>query len=593
MADMMGPYDRKSHVIDLDDISPDASDGDMAPSLFEEGDEATTPLLLGVPPTSPLEGDWLLPPMPSRMTRHATRSWVMTVRSVAQGIASGDIDPATGIGMDSTAPLDIMRKTPPRLVAMGFPDVPWKFLAFPLLSAISQTLSEQTYGMPLSVLEALPDMLGRPMAAMVPDGMNRGGSLAVFLEASAYTDVPIAVEVSRLVINDHTVMMVESVMARSGMSAMLKRAVQKGTLVMADAPAIRASQLAIGKRAPSIVNASNASRRNAPSWLGPARDIGIGTVSEAMGLVPSSHRTQADKTVPDMLADDSMSDSDGSMEAMAQEADEDWYPLGQGIDMEGPYSPGDDAVTARWVEHIAEAFDALATGREDSLPANVPVMSRTPDLLRDIGFPDVPWEHDKAHILRECSPMTDEHDIESHGIPSDVMVSLPELLCRPVAVYEPSTYPEHVNVVVDGATIYGHPITVCVSLEKAWSGILRPRIHISSIHGKGNALTKIDEAIGRGRLFYLDRPAVRSIAKRCSLTFTERMMQTDGEPDGMRHLVRQIEERHRQAEQRSIASAYEASAAAPSGSSISPNPDVDADGHITSKHGTIRLTVII
>lgn len=526
--------------------------GTDAPDL-EDSDDASP--IVGENPHSPS----------AQLTGDTTSSWVMAVRHIAEGMSAGDIDPVTGSGMGSTMPVPLMRRTPPRLVAMGFPDVPWQFLAFPLLSAISQS-STQAYGMSMSVVENLPEVLDRSMAAMVPDGRNRGGNLVVFLETSSYASVPAAVEVSRTIIGGRTMMTVESLTARYGMPTMLARAAKKGTLVMVDVPTIKGSRLRVG-RLPSAVNAANASHENAPSWLGGTKAIGAeGDVSGCLSGAVTSR---------------------------------DWNLTDMGIAPDAPYLPDDDAVATQWGAHVTRAFDALAANMDDGLPASVPLMSRTPDALRHLGFPDAPWEHDREHILRECAPMAWRHDTENHGIPLDVMASIPELLCRPVAVYEPSTYPGHVNIVVDGATVYGQLVTVCVSLDGAWSGASMPVIRVSSIHGKGNALTKIDEAIGRGALFYIDKPAIRSLAKRCAAPFTERTMQTDGNPDGMRQLMRQVDDRHREFERQHVASACKASPNRGNGAGARPpramttsRPDVDADGHITSTRGTIRLTVI-
>lgn len=154
-------------------------------------------------------------------------------------------------------------------------------------------------------------------------------------------------------------------------------------------------------------------------------------------------------------------------------------------------------------------------------------MDGTPAPLVSLGFPDLPWTHDVAHIVREFASQADRSDCENHGIPMDVMRALPDLLANPVGAYATPEYPDRINLILDAVTTLGVPIIACcVPDGHSWhKGKDIRAVRVMFIHGRNTLRGNLADSAVHGGIASMDAERLRDLFDRCGLDVPQQVLE--------------------------------------------------------------------
>lgn len=146
------------------------------------------------------------------------------------------------------------------------------------------------------------------------------------------------------------------------------------------------------------------------------------------------------------------------------------------------------------------------------------VRGTTPAALLDIGLPDLPMLHTRAHIIAETAPY-DPYG-HGHGVDPETLAALPELLEDPVAVIGSRSRPGVLMVVLDAvAGPFNEPFTAAVSPDVPVAGSDNPAARanfILSAYGRGQVIREVAYAVGRCETMLYDHGRFWALAARCA-----------------------------------------------------------------------------
>lgn len=145
------------------------------------------------------------------------------------------------------------------------------------------------------------------------------------------------------------------------------------------------------------------------------------------------------------------------------------------------------------------------------------VRGDTPEALLDIGMPDLPMLHTRAHIIMETAPY-DPYG-SGHGVDPETLAALPELLEDPVAVIESGTRPGVLMVVLDAvAGPFDEPLTAMVNPDVPVAGSADPGERanfVLSAYGRGQVIHEVARAFGRCDTLLYDHARFWALAAKC------------------------------------------------------------------------------
>ena len=178
-----------------------------------------------------------------------------------------------------------------------------------------------------------------------------------------------------------------------------------------------------------------------------------------------------------------------------------------------------------------QQVDDLMNGK---IPKNdALVIGGTPDVLKNIGFSNLPMTINTEHIKNM------NRDTE-HVLSRAFMEQLPELIKNPLAVIESKTKPEGSTVMLLNAVVNGKPYIapVYVTSTSRQNGVTIDSNNIATVFRKGNAITKLlTEAIqkenaGETGVYYWKKTEARDLFDMAGVQFPGVTMQ-----DGLIHSI--------------------------------------------------------
>lgn len=145
------------------------------------------------------------------------------------------------------------------------------------------------------------------------------------------------------------------------------------------------------------------------------------------------------------------------------------------------------------------------------------LLGKTPDVLKEIGFSNLPLTIDQKHMRYVLGkPKNEDHDL---GV--DFMKKLPELIADPVAVIENSGSPESGVIVIlaqknenaGGKQIIG---AVNVSSGGSFNGISVEATRLQTVHSRGDIDQRIANAVkkekdGEVGVYYVNKEAIATL----------------------------------------------------------------------------------
>lgn len=175
---------------------------------------------------------------------------------------------------------------------------------------------------------------------------------------------------------------------------------------------------------------------------------------------------------------------------------------------------------------------------DDLLEGKIPerdalVIGGTPDVLKNIGFSNLPMTINTEHIKNM------NRDTE-HVLSRAFMEQLPELIKDPLAVIESKTSPESSTVMLLNAVVNGKPYIapVYVTSTSRQNGLKIDSNNIATVFRKGNAITKLltdaleKENAGKTGVYYWKKKEARDLFAQSGVQFPGGAMQ-----DGLIHSI--------------------------------------------------------
>lgn len=175
---------------------------------------------------------------------------------------------------------------------------------------------------------------------------------------------------------------------------------------------------------------------------------------------------------------------------------------------------------------------------DDLLEGKIPerdalVIGKTPDVLKNIGFSNLPMTINTEHIKNM------NRDTE-HVLSRAFMEQLPELIKDPLAVIESKTSPESSTVMLLNAVVNGKPYVapVYVTSNSRQNGVVIDSNNIATVFRKGNAITKLltdaiqKENAGETGVYYWKKNEAQNLYARAGVQFPGSAVQ-----DGLIHSI--------------------------------------------------------
>ena len=175
---------------------------------------------------------------------------------------------------------------------------------------------------------------------------------------------------------------------------------------------------------------------------------------------------------------------------------------------------------------------------DDLLEGKIPkndalVIGGTPDVLKNIGFSNLPMTINTEHIKNM------NRDTE-HVLSRAFMEQLPELIKDPLAVIESKTSPESSTVMLLNAVVNGKPYIapVYITTTSMQNGLKIDSNNIATVFRKGNAITKLltdaleKENAGKTGVYYWKKKEARDLFESAGVQFPGGSMQ-----DGLIHSI--------------------------------------------------------
>ena len=175
---------------------------------------------------------------------------------------------------------------------------------------------------------------------------------------------------------------------------------------------------------------------------------------------------------------------------------------------------------------------------DDLLEGKIPkndalVIGGTPDVLKNIGFSNLPMTINTEHIKNM------NRDTE-HVLSRAFMEQLPELIKDPLAVIESKTSPESSTVMLLNAVVNGKPYIapVYVTSNSRQNGVVIDSNNIATVFRKENAITKLltdaiqKENAGETGVYYWKKNEAQNLYARAGVQFPGSAVQ-----DGLIHSI--------------------------------------------------------
>lgn len=169
-----------------------------------------------------------------------------------------------------------------------------------------------------------------------------------------------------------------------------------------------------------------------------------------------------------------------------------------------------------WTDAVAAAFDAVKRDTIPNIKGDVTFIEETPKILQGLGFPNLPWVHDRAHLAREAMAKMSREDPDGHGVYRELLDGLSAWLLAPVAVFEPITHIGCVDILLDAVDQFGAPFLACCGLDVIYVNH-QPRaqaIRIISIHSRDGIVKMLEEATEQGRMIAVSKKRLKSLTER-------------------------------------------------------------------------------
>lgn len=167
----------------------------------------------------------------------------------------------------------------------------------------------------------------------------------------------------------------------------------------------------------------------------------------------------------------------------------------------------------------------------------VRVLDRTPDELITLGFPNLPWYTDGAHVARELRLSVDG----GHGIPYGTMENMDLFLADPVAVSIGdhrglSRDHRRVSLALDCVNDVDEPIVAIADLNGVTDDGERC-VWLATVSGRSNPVNYFHAAVKQGGFALLDTERLSALLARSGASLSSATLRADTDSNLIRKLA--------------------------------------------------------
>ena len=168
-------------------------------------------------------------------------------------------------------------------------------------------------------------------------------------------------------------------------------------------------------------------------------------------------------------------------------------------------------------------------------PRDMPLLGRTPELLRKIGISDLPMVLDQTHLDYMLNGTHPDEPLD-HKYDKAAIKKLPELIADPIAVIESKTRAnDSVVVIVNMKSANGKDSIAALAINgKGFvNGNVIDSNVVTTVHGRKNALGLLTDAINsQSAVYYINKTEAQNLYARAGVQFPGSAVQ-----DGLIHSI--------------------------------------------------------
>lgn len=168
------------------------------------------------------------------------------------------------------------------------------------------------------------------------------------------------------------------------------------------------------------------------------------------------------------------------------------------------YSVGSDVSIEQFAKQVDAVLDDNSSFEESHL-----VLGKTPDVLLNVGMPDLPIYMTAKHVytIANSSGKYAGKNVNYHGLGADLVKQLPEAIANPLLIAESNTRSDSVVLLTKLVDKQNRPVIAAVKFDgKAFDKGIEVEANIlSSAYGRNNAQTFFDDLFANDKVLYVNK----------------------------------------------------------------------------------------
>lgn len=168
------------------------------------------------------------------------------------------------------------------------------------------------------------------------------------------------------------------------------------------------------------------------------------------------------------------------------------------------YSVGSDVSMEQFAKQVDAVLDDNSSFEESHL-----VLGKTPDVLLNVGMPDLPIYMTAKHVytIANSSGKYAGKNVNYHGLGADLVKQLPEAIANPLLIAESNTRSDSVVLLTKLVDKQNRPVIAAVKFDgKAFDKGIEVEANIlSSAYGRNNAQAFFDDLFANDKVLYVNK----------------------------------------------------------------------------------------
>ncbi len=176
---------------------------------------------------------------------------------------------------------------------------------------------------------------------------------------------------------------------------------------------------------------------------------------------------------------------------------------------------------------FADQVDAVLSGA-DTTNTHLEVLHTTPQILQDVGLPDLPILMTAKH-LKSATHDSGADTMNYHALGSDMVKQLPELLSDPVMIMDSLTREDSIVVVTESHDKENRPVIGAIKVNgKGYINQVEISANIlTSMYGKDNFRSFIERNVNAGNILFYNKEKSQELFKIPGIQFPNNLDNLD------------------------------------------------------------------